>query len=95
MVIDWANAARGDPAYDVADTWVLFATAEVPGSRSDKVLAALARRLFLRIFLRGLDREAARRAIPAAVEHRLLDRNMTEREKERMRRMAARADRHR
>ena len=31
VVIDWSNRARGDPAYDVADTWVLFATAEVPG----------------------------------------------------------------
>ncbi len=32
-VIDWANAARGDPDYDVADTWVLFAPADVPEGR--------------------------------------------------------------
>lgn len=91
VVIDWANCAAGDPAYDVADTWVLFATAEVPGSRWDRALAAVGRRFFLRGFLRASDREAARAAIPAAVENRLTDRNMSEREKERMRAMAREA----
>jgi aminoglycoside phosphotransferase (APT) family kinase protein len=91
VVIDWANCAAGDPAYDVADAWVLFATAEVPGSRFDRALAAVGRKLFLRAFLSGLDRDAARAAIPAAVEHRLGDRNMSEGEKARMRGMAERA----
>jgi aminoglycoside phosphotransferase (APT) family kinase protein len=91
VVIDWANAAAGDPAYDVADAWVLFATAEVPGSRFDRALAAVGRRFFLRGFLKATDRDAARAAIPAAVEHRLSDRNMSEGEKARMRRMAERA----
>ena len=91
VVIDWANCAAGDPAYDVADTWVLFATAEVPGSRWDRALAAAGRRFFLRGFLKASDREAARAAIPAAVENRLTDRNMSEREKERMRAMARKA----
>ena len=91
VVIDWANCAAGDPAYDVADTWVLFATAEVPGSRWDRALAAVGRRFFLRGFLKASDREAARAAIPAAVENRLTDRNMSEREKERMRAMARKA----
>ena len=88
VVIDWTNAARGDPAYDVADTWVLFATAEVPGSRFERAVAAVGRRVFLRHFLRGVDTSAARAAIPAAVENRLVDRNMTDGEKDRMRRMA-------
>jgi hypothetical protein len=44
--------------------------------------------MFLRSFLGELDRESARRAIPAVVAHRLADRNMTERERERMRAMA-------
>src|SRR5918993_20036 len=88
VVIDWANCAVGDPAYDVADAWVLFATADVPGSRWDRALAAVGRRFFLRGFLRAVDQEAARAAIPAAVAHRLQDRNMSEGEKARMRRMA-------
>jgi aminoglycoside phosphotransferase (APT) family kinase protein len=91
VVIDWANAAAGDPAYDVADTWVVFATAEVPGGRAMRALAAVGRWFFLRGFLRASDRDAARAAIPAAVEGRLRDRNMSEREKERMRRMARKA----
>jgi aminoglycoside phosphotransferase (APT) family kinase protein len=91
VVIDWANCAVGDPSYDVADAWVLFATAEVPGSRFDRALAAVGRRFFLRGFLRACDRDAARAAIPAAVENRLGDRNMSEGERARMRRMAERA----
>ncbi|HZT67143.1 MAG TPA: phosphotransferase [Acidimicrobiales bacterium] len=90
VVIDWANAARGDPAYDVADTWVLFATADAPGGARDRVLAAIGRRIFLRHFLGDLDVEAARRAIPAVVEERTADPHMSGAEKERMRRMAAR-----
>jgi aminoglycoside/choline kinase family phosphotransferase len=89
VVIDWANAARGDPAYDVADTWVLFATAEAPGKRLQRPLIAMARRIFLRSFLADLDAVAARALIPAAVEHRLLDRNMTGAERERMRQLSA------
>jgi aminoglycoside phosphotransferase (APT) family kinase protein len=93
VVIDWANAARGDPAYVVADTWVLFATAEVPGSRADRWLAAIGRRIFLRQFLGSVDIQRARLAIPVVVRDRLADRNMTEGEKVRMQRMADRASR--
>lgn len=89
-VIDWANCARGDPAYDVADTWLLFSTADVPGGRRARVLAAIGRRIFLRHFLRELDVPAARRALPVVVQSRLADPNMSEEEKARMRRMAER-----
>jgi tRNA A-37 threonylcarbamoyl transferase component Bud32 len=88
VVIDWSNASRGDPAFDVADTWVLFACGDPPLNPIEARLAPLARKLFLRTFLGGFDREAARRAIPAAVEHRLVDRNMSEREHDRMRALA-------
>ena len=91
MVIDWANAARGDPSYDVADTWVLFATAEVPGGVSDRMMAAIGRRIFLKHFLAALDARSAQLAIPVVVEDRLANRNMTEPEKARMRRMLKRA----
>lgn len=93
VVIDWANAARGDPAYDVADTWVLFATADVPGGLKDRALAAVGRRVFLRHFLGSLDTRSAQRAIPVVVRDRSTDRHMTQAEKARMRRMADRASR--
>jgi aminoglycoside phosphotransferase (APT) family kinase protein len=84
VVIDWANASRGAPAFDVADTWVLFACADPPLGRLEALVAPAARRAFLNWFLAGLDRSAARRAIPAAVEHRLTDPNMTAHERKRM-----------
>lgn len=89
IVIDWANAARGSSSYDVADTWVLFATAEAPGNPLKNSLAAVARRSFLRNFLAAFDTGEVRAAIPSVVEHRVADRNMTEREKERMSQLSA------
>jgi aminoglycoside phosphotransferase (APT) family kinase protein len=90
VVIDWSNASAGDPSFDVADTWVLLATANPDDLNAIvRLLSPLARRLFLNAFLGGLDRDAARRAIPAAVEHRLTDRNHTPVEHERMRALAA------
>jgi streptomycin 6-kinase len=88
VVIDWSNASRGDPAFDVADTWVLFACGDPPMNPIEARLAPIARKVFLRSFLRPLDRDAARNAIPAAVEHRLTDRNMSEAEHARMRALA-------
>lgn len=88
VVIDWSNAARGDGAYDVADTWVLMRCADPGLGGLGKVVVAAGRRLFLRGFLGSFDRAAARAAIPAAVEDRLRDRNLSEVEKQRMRRMA-------
>ncbi|MDQ2750639.1 MAG: phosphotransferase [Actinomycetota bacterium] len=91
MVIDWANAARGDPAYDLADTWVVLSSANAPGSRLDRLLTAVGRRALLRGFLGQVDFPAAVRGLPAAAEHRSRDPNMTEAEKARMRTLAARA----
>ena len=87
VVIDWANARRGDPATDVANTWSLLACGEVPGGRFERVLVALARRLLLRAFLDATDKEAARRAMPALVEWRLKDRNHTDAERRRIARL--------
>ncbi len=88
VVIDWSNASAGDPAFDVADTWVLFACAATTGSGIDRLIVPLGRRIMLRAFLGRVDRNAARRAIPAAVDHRLTDRNTTPEERTRMRKLA-------
>ena len=90
VVIDWANVRRpADPAFDVADTWVLFACGTPPMSGIDRVIVPVGRRLLLRAFLSRVDKVAARRAIPAAVDHRLTDRNMSTGEHARMRKLAA------
>ncbi len=88
VVIDWANASAGDPSFDVADAWVLFACASAPVAGIDRVTVPVGRRLMLRAFLSRVDRDAARRAIPLAVGHRLTDPNMTDEERARMRRFA-------
>jgi hypothetical protein len=88
VVIDWANARRGDPATDVANTWSLLACADPPVGLLDRALVAIGRGLLLRTFLASVDRDAAQRAMPAVVEWRAQDRNHTEAERRRIRRLA-------
>jgi aminoglycoside phosphotransferase (APT) family kinase protein len=74
VVIDWANARAGEPALDVAMTWVICAT-------SGGGLG----RLFTRLFLRHVDRSAARKALGEAAELRIADPNVTDEERVRVR----------
>ena len=76
VVIDWTNAQAGDPALDVALTWVIGDGVGHVGARA-----------FTRLFLRHVDREAARRALPHAVAYRLADPNVTDDERARVRRL--------
>ena len=80
FVIDWTNARRGEPALDVALTWVILATSGGP-------LVAP----FVRAFLRCFDREELLRALPAAAQRRLDDVNVTDRERRAVRRLVSRA----
>src|SRR5580700_8237663 len=56
IVIDWTNAARGNPLVDVAATWVLLAAGRVPGGRLDAVKAKVGRGALLRSFLTPFQR---------------------------------------
>ncbi len=80
FVVDWTNARRGDPAVDVALTWVIAATS---GGRLG--------RISLRWFLPRFDREELRLALPAAAEFRLADPNVTDDERRAVRRLLDRA----
>jgi aminoglycoside phosphotransferase (APT) family kinase protein len=82
FVIDWTNARRGEPALDVALTWVILETTGGPFGR-----------LFLRSFLPHFDREETLDALPAAVERRIADPAVTESERQAVRRLATRARR--
>lgn len=86
VVIDWTNAGRAAPEAEVADLWIIMANAEIPGSKLERALLGAGRGLFLRAFLRHVDREAVRTHIRVAAEHRLRDRNMREGERARIRR---------
>lgn len=76
VVIDWTNARAGDPALDVALTWVIGATS-----------GGLAGRAFTQLFLRHVDRQEARQALPDAVAFRLADPSVTDAERARVRRL--------
>jgi hypothetical protein len=56
----------------------------------ERTLIELGRGLFLRHFLKHVDKEAARRHLRVAAEHRLRDRNMHDAEKERIKRFVER-----
>jgi aminoglycoside phosphotransferase (APT) family kinase protein len=93
MVIDWPNAARGDPLADVAYTWVILTTSRLEGSGLHRLMLATGRRLFAAAFLAGFDRRAVFRHLPAVVRA-LADRYVLDEERVRLRRLLA-AARHR
>jgi aminoglycoside phosphotransferase (APT) family kinase protein len=65
VVIDWQNSARGPAGADLAKTWIILATAAVPGRGAKPALMRAARRHFLKCFLRQADTEAARSSLAA------------------------------
>jgi len=90
VVIDWSNAGRGDPYAEIADLWVLFKSAQPPASRIARSVIGLGRGLFVDMFINHFDREKLRCYLKTAAEHRSRDRNMSDLERERMRRFAER-----
>ncbi len=80
IVIDWTNAARGDPITDVALTWTLISAGEVPtGAVMARLVGAVRARL-MRGFIGAFDREAVGRGVGAVVEWKSKDANMSESE---------------
>ena len=67
-VIDWAGAARGAAAADVACSWLLLAAAPLVGAAKEE-----GRRLMLAAFAENIDREAARPYLKAMAERRRAD----------------------
>jgi aminoglycoside phosphotransferase (APT) family kinase protein len=85
VVIDWTNAHLGSAGTDAATTWCLVHAADAPVTGSvERIVAAVGRGLLLRAFLAATDRDVARRALPAVVERRMEDANLSEAEKQRM-----------
>lgn len=80
IVVDWTNARRGEPAFDVAVTWVIGATSTGLGTLG---------RSFLSHFLAQFERDELRHALPAAAEYRLADENVTDEERRAVRQLVA------
>ena len=77
VVIDWTNARRGDPAADLALTWIVMAVFDADETgRLQKAFVSAFRKRFVRLFLDAADRDAAAAALPAVAEYRQHDRNI-------------------
>ena len=76
VVVDWTNARSGDPALDVAMTWVIVVTSAGRGHVGG---------MFIRRFLAHFDRDDVVGALPAAAKRRLADVNVTDSERQAVR----------
>ena len=85
IVIDWTNAASGDPLADVALTWALIASGEVPTDRIQSVILGVGRNRLLKAFLKSFQGDALRSTLIEGVEWKCTDRNMSAVEIRRMR----------
>jgi len=89
VVIDWSNGGRGPAGADVADAWLLLATADPPAGRLMRALLDGLRARFVDEFLRHVDRGEAARHLEAAARKRTADPNLSATEKAAMLRLAA------
>lgn len=85
-LVDWQGAARGPAPADVALTWVLAATSQVPGLPAQRVVGRAGQALFARRYLAEVD-PLAPSWLRLAAEHRLRDPSLLDSEAARLRRL--------
>lgn len=90
VVIDWTGSIRGRAGTDLAMTWVLMSTSEVPGSRLERVVGRTGQQLFTRMFLRRVDEQAARDELRTVGDHRVVDPTVTRGERANIEALVAR-----
>ncbi|HEX4865302.1 MAG TPA: phosphotransferase [Acidimicrobiales bacterium] len=77
MVIDWPNAARGDPAVDVGLAWVLLAAGEIPDAGLRGSIMGYGRSLLVNSFLARADLPAVKSRLREVVAWKVQDPNMS------------------
>ncbi len=87
VVIDWTNAARGDPLADIALSWALIASGELPADPWKSRLLGVGRTIMLNAFLKPFRGDDLRAMLKVAVTWKCRDSNMSPTEIERMRSM--------
>jgi aminoglycoside phosphotransferase (APT) family kinase protein len=92
VVIDWTNAAAGDPSVDVGLAWVLMAAGEIPDGRAMARLLGWGRGLLVNGFVSHFDRGEVTRRLRSVVEWKVKDPHMSEGEVARMWEVVARAE---
>ncbi len=80
VVIDWTNAALGDPDVDVALALVLMSSAEVPANVAVAKVLGLARSLLVNSFTSGIDLDAATRTLREVVTWKVENPHMSPQE---------------
>ena len=86
VLIDWTNACAGDRGADLAQTWIILQHLGLPDGRTMRLLEGGARRVLLRAFLRGVDRQRATDWLERIAAARLDDPNLKPTERDRLRR---------
>ena len=84
VVIDWTNAARGDPLVDVTLAYLLIASGTIPGGRLKRKILGWGRSQLIQGFLGGRDRSALRPRIVEVAERKTSDPNLSSEEVEAM-----------
>ncbi len=92
VVIDWANASRGDPVADVALAWVLMAAGSVPTGRMIGAVLGRVRSALVDNFLRSFDMDVLRRSLRDVVAWKVGDPHMSADEQARMWRLVHEAE---
>ena len=90
VVIDWANASRGDNLFDVGVTYVLLTCPTMPGSAALRAAAKPIRALLAREFTKRYRGRALDLRIAEAAEMKTLDDHMAPTEITAMQRLAQR-----
>jgi len=86
MIIDWEGAARGPALLDVAMTWIIVSTSEVPDTGLMALAVSGVQSAFARSFAQAAGPlDPATRA--AAVRYRLMDHNLLPSERARLERL--------
>jgi aminoglycoside phosphotransferase (APT) family kinase protein len=93
VVIDWPNAARGNPLTDVGFTYVLLTCPDMPGPWIVRTLVQPFRLAIAKAFVRRYRGPALPGAIVHAAELKRLDRNMAPNELAKIRRLELRTRR--
>lgn len=88
-LIDWQGAARGPAVADLAMTWVLVATSQVPGPLAQRAVGRAGQALFARRYLAAV-KPVAPCWLAAAARHRLGDTTILESEAAGLRRLLRR-----
>lgn len=92
VVIDWTNVSIGHWADDVAMSWLLMSSAEIPGKPPTTWLMGALRQRFVRRYLGTFDLDEVKRHLGVAADWKDRDPNMRPAELARIRELVVRAN---